>query len=162
MHLLADFLLLLFFTGVLLSPAALPYLCQNPALLQDNTDNPGGTTPISFGCQDVTIPVIGGGSATFTMDAFTLTQFDSDFLTFNNSSGNPNREKGQQKVPEYEITLQHIAGGGSKCPQGFARFNAVDLAGRTLTWKISRVVGAGANDGSATKLTVGARYVLNS
>lgn len=160
MQIIADLFLLLFFAGILTSPVALPYLCVNPALTQSNTDSPVGG-PISFGCQDVNIPVVGGGSATFTMEAFTLTQFDSDWIVLNNSAGNPAKQKGQQKVPEYEVTLQHIVGGASKCPAGFAEFTAVDLAGRPLTWIVARVVGSGSNDGSATKLTIGARYKLN-
>jgi hypothetical protein len=132
----------------------------NPALLQYNTDSPSGQS-VAFGAQDVTIPVVGGGTQLFIMEGFTLTQFDSDWIVLNNSSANPNKQKGQQKVPEYETTLQLPGGVSPKCPLGFAEFTAVDLAGRTITWIVARVVGAGSNDGGATKLTVGLRYKLN-
>jgi hypothetical protein len=160
MRILADLLLITFFLGVLSSPVALSYLCTNPALLQFNSDSPGGAA-IRFGGQDLTISLVGGGTGVFTMEAFTCTQFDSDWIVLNNSVGNPARQKGQQKVPEYETTLQDITSSTAKCPLGFSIVTLIDMAGQSTSWIVARVVGSGGNDGNATKYTVLLRYKLN-
>jgi hypothetical protein len=161
MSLLADLFLLLFFAGILFSPVSLAYLCVNPVLLQNNTDAPAGQS-VAFGAQDFICDIVGGGQATFVMEGFTCNQFDSEWIVTNNSSANPNKQKGQQVVPTYEVTLQHLGGGTPKCPQGFSDVWLLDMAGRSIKWRIAKVSGSGANDGSATKFSATLRYLLNS
>lgn len=153
--------ILIFAVGLLLAPFSYIVLAVNPALLQNNTDAPAGQS-VAFGCQDFTVEVVGGGTATFVMEGFTCNQFDSEWIVTNNSQGNPNKQKGQQIVPTYETTLQHLGGATPKCPLGFADIFLTDMAGRSIKWRIAKVSGAGANDGSATKFSVTLRYLLNS
>lgn len=160
MHLLADLCLLLFFTGIFFSPVALGYLCINPALVQYNADSPAGQS-VGFGCQDLTCAIIGGGTATFVMEAFTCNQFDSEWIETRNSAGYRNKQKGEQTLPTYETTLQVIGGASPKCPLGMSEVTLLDMGGRSIVWIVAKVSGTGSNDGSPTKIPVTLRYKIN-
>lgn len=160
MHAIIDLFLLLFFAGVLSSPAGLPYLCTNPALLTYNNDSPSGTG-VQYGTQDVVFSIVGGGTATFTVESANYTAFDSNWSETNDANGKPVKQKGQQKVPELELNLHYIGGGTLKRPLGFSEFDFLSSSGAFHRMVVSRIIENSTSDGEANKCVIGARYKLN-
>jgi hypothetical protein len=161
MHLLVDLFLVLFFTGVLLSPAVTGYLCVNPALPANYIDAPAGNS-LSFGIQDTTIPTGPGNTSPV---AFTTEKLDITFSfkvdVTNNSSARPQRQKGLPEVPEAELGLT-ANGNGAPLPYLGAEFSLQDtMTGVSYTFWTTRIVHSMTNDGNNSKCTVAVRWKLN-
>lgn len=161
MQLVADLLLLLFFVGVLVSPAALPYLCVNPSLPGNYVDAPAGIS-LSFGVQDTTIPTGAGNTSpvVFTTEKLDIT-FGSKVDVTNNSAARAQRQKGIPEVPEAELGLT-ANGNNAPLPYLFAEFTLQDtMTGVSYTFWAIRIVHSMTNDGNNSKCTVTCRWKLN-
>lgn len=159
MKLFADLLLLAFFTGILCSPAALPYLCVNPALGQTNDNG------AAFGARDFVI-----GGVTWSADAATYERM-SRWVVINDSRGRPKRQFGTEEVPLLTITLQWVGNatgtgtdgtgmGGANInpPALFSEFTDT-INGVAVTWILDKV-GAVFSAAGEAKINCGARYKL--
>lgn len=159
MKLLADLLLLAFFTGILFSPVALSFLCVNPALGQTNDNG------AAFGAQDVVI-----SGVTWTVDSMSFERM-SRFVVINDSRGRPKRQFGTEEIPLLPITLQWVGnasgsgtdgtgmGGPTVSPPAlFVEFTTT-INGVTVTWILEKVGAVFTANGEA-KINCGARYKL--
>lgn len=150
--------LMVFFLGVLLTPFSYITLALNPALPANYND---GT--VVFGCQDLTIPTAAaqGSPQIFSTEGFSL-KFSSNWTVQKNSAARPAKQFGIPEIPTADIELQFISGTTAPPYPLGAEFNAVTEWGVTYKLVTATRDTSSKNDGSASKIVISSRYVLNN
>jgi hypothetical protein len=150
--------ILIFFLGVILTPFSYITLAVNPALVANYNDG-----NVVFACQDLTIPTAAaqGSPQVFSTEGFSL-QFDSNWTVQKNSAARPSKQFGIPEIPILDLELQFISSSTAPPYPLGAEFNATTEWGVTYKFVTAKRTTGSKNDGSASKITIGARYVFNN